>query len=141
MGGGYKICFSVSFKIYTSRRNHDFDLHATNTSPSFINNFRYFPIKSGMNLVPVINLQTVPHIVHQSKVSLTCVAGVERGKREGALPPPPPPPSPCPFSAFHGRLNSVAEQKENVGRAEWTPRLGEWSWDLKYTSFEVLICK
>ena len=48
----------------------------------------------------------------------TCVVCVERGKREGAF--------------FSARLNSVAEHKENVGRAEWTPRLGEWSCDLKY---------
>ena len=66
----------------------------------------------------------MPHIVHQCKVSLTCVACVERGKREGAISLPPPP-CPCPFWACHARLNSVAEHKENVGRAEWTPRLGE----------------
>ena len=66
----------------------------------------------------------MPHIVHQCKVSLTCVACVERGKREGAISLPPPP-CPCPFLACHARLNSVAEHKENVGRAEWTPRLGE----------------
>ena len=66
------------------------------------------------------------------------MACVERGKREGAISLPPPP-CPCPFWACHARLNSVADHKENVGRAEWTPRLGESGLGiLKYVVFSHL---